>query len=129
MKGSKFLKVTGILMIIFGAIGIVMSLIATAAVAAAVALGVSGVLWISAIMAIVGSVLELVAGIVGVSNAEKPEKAQTCLVWGCIVAGMSVLSNIITLCVYSESFSIVSLFTGLVIPVLYIIGALKNKQG
>lgn len=129
MNGSKFLKVTGILMIIFGAIGIVMSIFALIGVAALVALGASSILWLSAVIAVVGAVLELVAGIIGVSNAEKPEKAQTCLVWGCIVAGMSVLSNVITLCAYSESFSVFSLFTGLVIPVLYIIGALKNKQG
>lgn len=129
MQGAKFLKVTGILMIIFGALAIVMDLIAMAGLGVLAAIGAPmGALWLSAIVGLVGAVLELVAGINGVLNAEKPEKAKTCMVWGIIVAGMCVLSNLITLFAYPANFSIVSLLLGLVIPALFIFGAYKNQN-
>lgn len=129
MQGAKFLKVTGILMIIFGALAIVMELIAMAGLGVLEAIGAPmGALWLSAIVGLVGSVLELVAGINGVLNAEKPEKAKTCMVWGIIVAGMCVISNLITLFAYPDNFSIVSLLLGLVIPALFIFGAYKNQN-
>ncbi|MGN0487958.1 MAG: hypothetical protein ACI4HO_01700 [Ruminococcus sp.] len=129
MQGAKFLKVTGILMIIFGALAIVMDLIAMAGLGVLAAIGAPmGALWLSAIVGLVGAVLELVAGINGVLNAEKSEKAKTCMVWGIIVAGMCVLSNLITLFAYPANFSIVSLLLGLVIPALFIFGAYKNQN-
>lgn len=129
MQGAKFLKVTGILMIIFGALAIVLELIAMAGLGVLEALGAPmGALWLSAIVGLVGSALELVAGINGALNAEKPEKAKTCMVWGIIVAGMCVVSNLITLFAYPENFSIVSLLLGLVIPALFIFGAYKNQK-
>ncbi len=132
MNGAKFLKVTGILMIIFGALAIVLGLVAMFMLSFDV-LKVSGAplgaLWLSAVIGLIGAVLELVAGINGALNAEKPEKAKTCMVWGIIVAGMCVLSNLITLIFYAENFNIVSLLLGLVIPGLFIYGAYKNQQG
>ena len=129
MQGAKFLKVTGILMIIFGALAIVMELIAMAGLGVLEAIGAPmGALWLSAIVGLVGSVLELVAGINGVLNAEKPEKAKTCMVWGIIIAGMCVISNLITLFAYPDNFNIVSLLLGLVIPALFIFGAYKNQN-
>lgn len=129
MQGAKFLKVTGILMIIFGALAIVMDLIAMAGLGVLEAIGAPmGALWLSAIVGLVGAVLELIAGINGVLNAEKPEKAKTCMVWGIIIAGMCVISNLITLFAYPDNFNIVSLLLGLVIPALFIFGAYKNQN-
>lgn len=127
--GSKFLKVTGILMIIFGAIALVVSLIAIAGIGVLAALGAStGMLWASGIIALVGSVAEFVAGIIGVVNWNKPEKANTCIGWGIVVAAMCVVSSVLTLIGYPDSFNWFSLVTGLVIPVLYLIGAFQNKK-
>ena len=127
--GSKFLKVTGILMIIFGAIALVVSLIAIAGIGVLAALGAStGMLWASGIIALVGSVAEFVAGIIGVKNWNKPEKANTCIGWGIVVAAMCVVSSVLTLIGYPDSFNWFSLVTGLVIPVLYLIGAFQNKK-
>ena len=98
-KGAGFLKVTGILMIIGGIIGIVFSIIAFIGVAALEAMASDevnfGIYYVACVMALVGSALQLVAGIIGVINAKKPEKAMTCIVWGAIVAVLSVLSNVI----------------------------------
>ena len=134
MKGQNFLKVTGILMIIFGAIAIIVSIVALVGVAAVAALAAysgaevsTGLLYFASFISLLSAVAEFVAGILGVANCKKPEKAQTCLVFGIIVAALCVLGNILTV-VGGGSFSVFSLLLGLVIPVLYIIGAVFNKQ-
>lgn len=130
-KGATLLKVMGILMIIGGAISVVMSIIAVAGIAAIAYLSdgaVSmGMLYASAALMAVGSVAELIAGILGVANSKKPEKAKTCVVWGVIVAALSV-AGIVLNAIGGGSFSAVSAVTGLVLPVLYIIGAARNRM-
>lgn len=82
MKGSKFLKVTGILMIVFGALALILSIVAAIGLAALAALDLNT--WqytLAVILMLVGSIFELIAGIVGVKNCTKPEKAGTCMVW------------------------------------------------
>ena len=129
MKGSKFLKVTGILMIIFSALALILSIVAAIGLATLAALDLNTWQYTAAvILMLVGSIFELIAGIVGVKNCNKPEKAGTCMVWGIIVIALSVLSNVLTLVGNPDNFSIVNLLTGLVIPVLYLIGAVMNKK-
>lgn len=128
-KGSSFLKVTGILMIIGGGISIIMSIAAVIGVAAILTLGGvgAGILVFACILALAGSAIELVTGIVGVVNCKKPEKATVCLVWGIVVAVLNVVSSILSASA-GNGFSVSSLILGLVLPVLFIIGAALNKQ-
>lgn len=127
--GSKFLKVTGILMIIFGSIALIIAIMALLGLGVLEAIGAPmGLLWASGIIALLGAVAEFVSGIIGVVNWNKPNKANTCIGWGIAVAAMCVISNIFTLIGYPENFNVFSLLTGLVIPVLYFIGAFKNKK-
>lgn len=127
--GSKLLKVIGILMIIFAGIAIVLECIAMAGVAAAASLGAStGMYWLALILGAVGAVLELVAGIIGVKNWNKPEKAQTCVILGIVIIAFQILSDIFTLVSYSQNFNVLSAVLGLVIPVLYLIGAFQLKK-
>ena len=129
MKGRKFLKVTGILMIIGGAFGIIggiVAMIGAGALAAVLETSAGGLMLASALI-LASAVFQLIAGIMGVKNCDKPEKAQSCLVMGVIVAILGVAGNIISN-VLGSSFNILSYATGLVIPVLYIIGAVKNKE-
>ena len=129
MKGRKFLKVTGILMIIgggFGIIGGILAMLGAGALAAVLETSAGGLMLASALI-LASAVFQLIAGIMGVKNCDKPEKAQNCLVMGVIVAILSVSGNIISN-VLGSSFEIMSYATGLIIPVLYIIGAVKNKE-
>ena len=129
MKGRKFLKVTGILMIIGGAFGIIGGIVAmmgAGALAAVLETSAGGLMLASALI-LASAVFQLIAGIMGVKNCDKPEKAQSCLVMGVIVAILSVSGNIIST-VLGSDFNIFSYATGLIIPVLYIIGAVKNKE-
>ena len=129
MKGRKFLKVTGILMIIggvFGIIGGIVAMIGAGALAAVLETSAGGLMLASALI-LASAVFQLIAGIMGVKNCDKPEKAQSCLVMGVIVAILSVAGNVISN-ILGSSFNILSYATGLVIPVLYIIGAVKNRE-
>ncbi len=130
-KGTGFLKVTGILMIIGGAVSIILSIIAALGIAALAYISdgtvSSALLYASVILMIVSAVAELVAGIIGVANCKKPDKAGSCIVWGIIVAVLSVAGTVLN-SVGGGSFSVFSLILGLVLPVLYIIGAAFNKK-
>ena len=129
MKGRKFLKVTGILMIIggvFGIIGGIVAMIGAGALAAVLETSAGGLMLASALI-LASAVFQLIAGIMGVKNCDKPEKAQSCLVMGVIVAILSVAGNVISN-ILGSSFNILSYATGLIIPILYIIGAVKNKE-
>lgn len=129
MKGRKFLKVTGILMIIgggFGIIGGILAMLGAGALAAVLETSAGGLMLASALI-LASAVFQLIAGIMGVKNCDKPEKAQTCLVMGIIVAILSVAGNVISN-VLGSDFNAFNYATGLVIPVLYIIGAAKNKE-
>lgn len=129
MKGRKFLKVTGILMIIGGAFGIIggiVAMIGVGALAAVLETSAGGLMLASALI-LASAVFQLIAGIMGVKNCDKPEKAQSCIVIGVIVAILSVAGNVISN-VLGSDFNIINYATGLIIPVLYIIGAVKNKE-
>lgn len=133
-QGSKMLKVTGILMIIGGALSLVIALIAVIGIAAAASLaagalggGIIALAVIASILALLGGGIELAAGILGVKNWNQPAKAQSCIVFGAIIIALSVLSNILNLASGSE-FNLFSLLLGLVLPVLYLIGAVQLKN-
>ena len=131
MNGHKFLKVTGILMIIGGALSAILGIVAVLGVAAlayiASAPTEAGMLYASTILLLISGVVELIAGIIGVINAEKPQKAKACIVWGALVAILSVAGTILGV-VGGSDFSVSGLVLGLVLPVIYIIGAVKNMQ-
>ena len=129
MKGIKFLKVTGILMIIGGAFGIIggiVAMIGAGALAAVLETSAGGLMLASALI-LASAVFQLIAGIMGVKNCDKAEKAQSCLIMGVLVAVLSVVGNIISN-VLGSSFNITNYITGLIIPALYIVGAVRNKS-
>ena len=130
-KGTGFLKVTGILMIIGGGISIIMGIIAALGVAVVAYISdgkaSSTLLYASVVLVIASAIAQLVAGIIGVVNCRKPEKAMSCIVCGVIVAVLSIAGSVLN-SVGGGSFSVLSLILGLVLPVLYIIGAVFNKK-
>ena len=137
--------IASILMIIFGIIGavssVLMALISTAITAvqndpemqqAAAEAGldtgaVSVVLWIGVVVLVIGAVVGIVAGVMGKKNWDNPEKGNTLLVWGIIAAVISLIGNILY-ATGANAASIISIITGLVLPVLYIIGVVQLKK-
>lgn len=128
-KGASFLKVTGILMIIGGGISLIVAIVALLGIAALAVLGASsGMLYAAGALTLVSAVAELVTGIIGVANAKRADKAGMCMAWGIVVAVLCVAGCILTVA-GGDAFPVFSLILGLVLPVLFIIGAAKNKQG
>ena len=129
-KSNTLLKVTGILMIIGGALSAILLIFAGGLGLFASAAGVlgqgSGLLLFATVLLLIGAVVELIAGIVGVKNAAKPEKAGVCIVFGIIVFGLSLLGNIMNL-IGESGFNFSSLLLGLLLPALYLVGAFQNK--
>ena len=139
-KSNKFLKVTGILMIIgscFGLIGSVFLFLFGVLLAMGALLnpGPGVTLTVEVIgtgitIAIAGSIIQMIAGIAGVKNAKKPEKANFCIVLGSLTALFYIASQILTYIgggtkTYLDYIIVV---VGLVIPALYIVGAIQNKM-
>ena len=60
-------------------------------------------------------------------NCKDPAKAGSCMVWGIIVAVLAVAGCILT-AASGSAFPVFSLILGLVLPVLFIIGAALNKK-
>lgn len=110
----------------FGIIGGIVAIIGVGTMAALLETSGGG-LMLASILILASAVFQLIAGIMGVKHCENIEKAQSCLIMGVLVAVLSVVGNIISN-VMGTSFNIMSYATGLVIPVLYIIGAAKNKS-
>ena len=142
--GSKLLKVMSILMIIFGILGAIFSVmtlataglftaasgdaeVQKAAADAGASMGtVTGLLWVAAIVSVISAVVEIIAGFKGKKNWDNPSAAQNLMIWGIITAVLSVIGNIMF--ATSGASVVISVITGLVIPVLYIIGTVQLKN-
>ena len=148
MNGHKFLKVTGILMIIGGALSAILGIVAVLGVAAlayiASAQTEAGMLYYQRCQAILLDLSEADSSISNMATSLQgnllisvprdfgllyisPQKAKACIVWGALVAILSVAGTILGV-VGGSDFSVSGLVLGLVLPVIYIIGAVKNMQ-
>lgn len=123
--GKQLLKVTGILMVIFSSIVLVLAFLSAAAIGALLGAFGGAVAatagFLAMLLAFLPGIFEFVAGILGIVNANKPEKAGICLAFGIIVLVLVVISTIYSKIDWTSA-------VGFVLPVLYLIGAIKNKQ-
>lgn len=130
MKGHKFLKVTGILMIIAAVFSIIAGVLVGGLGVLAAGLGAESGLtfpyWAALFLTLVGGICQMIAGIKGIKR-KRSEKAGKLIVWGVIVAVFSVLSIVMSL-VNGGEFNVVSVLTGIAIPALYIYGAVLNSK-
>ncbi len=126
--GGKFLKITGILMIIGGIIGLIAGIVAVIGVGALAALGASkGLLVIAAILALISGIVELLAGLKGNKGSKDPALGAKCLPWGVCVLVLSIIGMILSKA-GGGKVGVVSVIVGLIIPILYIVGALMMKK-
>ena len=131
MKGHKFLKVTGILMIIAAAFsilaGVLVGGLGALAAGAGAASGLTFAYWAALFLTLIGGICQLIAGIKGIKHSKRSEKAGKLIAWGVIVAVFSILSIVMDLS-NGGDFSIVSVVTGVAVPALYIYGAVLNSK-
>ena len=131
MKGHKFLKVTGILMIIAAVFSIIAGVLVGGLGVLAAGLGAESGLtfpyWAALFLTLVGGICQMIAGIKGIKHSKRSEKAGKLIAWGVIVAVFSILSIVLDLS-NGGDFSIVSVVTGVAVPALYILGAALNAK-
>ena len=131
MKGHKFLKSTGILMIVAAAFSIIAGVfvggLGVLAAGLGAASGLTFAYWAALFLTLAGGICQLIAGIKGVRHSKRSEKAGKLIVWGVIVAVFSILSMVMNL-VNGGEFNGVNLLTGAAVPALYIYGAVLNSK-
>lgn len=131
MKGHKFLKSTGILMIVAAAFSIIAGVfvggLGVLAARLGAASGLTFAYWAALFLTLAGGICQLIAGIKGVRNSKRSEKAGKLIAWGVIVAVFSILSMVMNL-VNGGEFNGVNLLTGVAVPALYIYGAVLNSK-
>lgn len=114
-------------MIIGGAIGLLVNILALAGgglLGGLVGLGITLIITIGGLIA---SIIQLAAGITGAKNWNKPSNARLCIAFGFVIIVITLLSNIISGAL-GGGVSVSGLFLGLVLPVLYLIGAFNLKK-
>lgn len=132
--GRGLLKVTGILYIVLSVIGFIGvlgvllggGLLAATGTGLGMALGIMA--FLSVIVALAQSVFGLIMGIMGTKYCDVLEKAGTCFVMGMIVTVLGVISFLGDLMNDPGFATLLGGALGLAIPVLYTLGAYKNKQ-
>ena len=131
MKGHKFLKSTGILMIVAAAFsiiaGVFVGVLGVLAAGLGAASGLTFANWAALFLTLAGGICQLIAGIKGVRHSKRSEKAGKLIAWGVIVAVFSILSMVMNL-VNGGEFNGVNLLTGVAVPALYIYGAVLNSK-
>lgn len=131
MKGHKFLKSTGILMIVAAAFsiiaGVFVGVLGVLAAGLGAASGLTFAYWAALFLTLAGGICQLIAGIKGVRHSKRSEKAGKLIAWGVIVAVFSILSMVMNL-VNGGEFNGVNLLTGVAVPALYIYGAVLNSK-
>ena len=135
LKGRLMLKVVGILYIIFAALSILTGLMAVVGGAAlgiaggeSLALGLGVITMVLGVVAILSSTFSLVVGILGVKWCNRPDKAGTLFVLGVVLTALAVLNLLSSFGGDNGSAAVVGALIGLVLPVLYTLGAWQNKQ-
>ncbi len=133
MKKNTLIFVVGILMIIFGGISTLISVlafnVASATVSYLVALGVAineGLYQVALILSVLTAIATLVAGIMGTMYAAKFDKAKNLFMMGVILVALQLLVTVI-LVAAGGGFNPVTTLIGLVLPVLYVIGSKKHQ--
>ena len=131
MTGHKFLKSTGILMIVAAAFSIIAGVfvggLGVLAAGLGAASGLTFAYWAALFLTLAGGICQLIAGIKGVRHSKRSEKAGKLTAWGVIVAVFSILSMVMNL-VNGGEFNGVNLLTGVAVPALYIYGAVLNSK-
>ena len=131
--GKNFLLVVGILYIVFAGLGFLGSAygLLTADYWDVVLPTASGMSWsVYYTIALVGSFFHIFVGVMGVVNRARLEKASMLRVIACIDIGYVIFGAILSTVIFAGAFGgFVAVFTlvlGLVLPVLYLIGAQRN---
>lgn len=141
MKGSSLLKISGILLIIGGILTIITAVLGLNEflkinpkdIELYKSLGGTdnllkdmGVLKIVVYIALIGGVIQCFSGIICIVNSKKREKSRFLIILAVIIAVLSLIGNLLAMSV--DAFVAISLIYGIAVPLIMILGAVKNKR-
>lgn len=125
--GKGLLKVVSILFIVAGGFATLSSIVGTAGSAWLSRIGVSsgGMMMAAMISSVIIGVLEILFGILGINRCENPTKGGFFIMTGGILCGLQLLNMVL----HSIGIGFVQVFglLGFILPVLFIVGGVKNK--
>lgn len=131
MKGQTLLKVTGILMIVGAVFSIITSVLVgglgAVAAGAGAASGLTGAYWVLLFLTLVVGICQMIAGIKGVKHCKNKDRTKEMILWGAVVAGFSLVSVFVG-AINTGELNGTSLVSSVVIPCLYIYGAVLNGK-
>jgi len=139
-KSNKFLKVTGILMIIGGSFavlgGIVILIFGVLFLAGnihnpeEITHEISRFFQTSIWITVSGGIIQFITGIMGVKNAGNPKHANICLLFGSLTALCYIVSHILRTSGGNSvsHYDAIAVVIGMIIPALYLIGAVQMKR-
>ncbi len=126
--GKGLLKVVSILFIVAGGFATLSSIVGTAGSAWLSSIGVlSGGMMIAAmISSVIIGVLEILFGILGIKRCENPTEGGFFITAGGILCALQLLNMVL----HSIGIGFVQVFglLGFILPVLFIVGGVKNKS-
>lgn len=136
IKGSKMLKITGILEIIFGVICIIYGIkyIGDAKDLMSVAndygldeLGnkLGGLVIFLSIVIIIEGIAQAIVGFLGVKNCKNPKGAKACFIGGLVILALCVVSLILSIA--NDAFTIAGILA-FIVPGLYTYAAFTVKK-
>lgn len=132
-RGKTLLKVTGIIMIVGGALGLALNLISGIGILDMFGYSGYNMLFIALGLGVLCGLLELITGILGVANCGKPEKANLCIVFAFITLAISIACQVLSWMSAADTgmqmgvTSYISFGLSLILPILYLIGAFRNR--
>lgn len=149
--GKKYLKVTGIILIVIAALGLLVSLIMLVSGGGMLVLlgtpegmnggvdlsgfdstlgpfGTGAFVFIFGIIMLVSGVIDLIFGILAVRNCAKPEKAKTLKVIGIILIVLHAFNLVTGLLTKPDPVTIVTHIVMLLVAAAYFYGAKKNQE-
>lgn len=141
--GKTLLQVVGIILVVIGVLALLVSLINIAVLGMAgsgevgeimeQSLATTGVTMAdykaSVYIMTAGALINLVIGIIGIANCNKIQKAGICFVCGIILIVWQLGTNVYSAVTSGiTGMGIINIIIGLILPLLYFWGALKNRQ-
>ena len=134
MKKNRFnlLRVMGIILTICGGLEFIDCMIfqARTRMTGYDASGADIGIWVIPIVyaALFALVIEIFAGLFVIDNFIMPKYANLYIILGVAIMVLTLISTVSSLAVCPEKFSFVCVFVGLILPVPYIIGAIRLKK-
>ena len=133
VPGRNYLMAAGILLIVFGVVGVLISLVGISfALYLDRSMPVRGISWsVYYTVTLISGVLGIFIGIIGVVNRARPGRAGLCMILAVVYIAVSVIVAIIASVIFfAGSFAgiiIIFLAFDIVLPIVYFIGGMKNS--